>query len=240
MRNALVMENIDSVAVPRKIRQDPPDALGLSLRHGGTELCLVRHGDAIPDAKPAAYEEYDGHALSARGRVQAEATAGYFADLAVAAIYTSPTDRARETAETIAARMGIPLQIDEGLREITIGPLTGAGSLAEHLASLATIAVRDGSWASIPGTESSASVRGRIMPALDAIAARHPGARVVVVSHAGTINAALAAIARSERDFIFPLANTSISVVRINAGRRVILGANDTAHLRTVPSRGRA
>ena len=90
------------------------------------------------------------------------------------------------------------------------------------------------------GTESSASVRGRIMPALDAIAARHPGARVVVVSHAGTINAALAAIARSERDFIFPLANTSISVVRINAGRRVILGANDTAHLRTVPSRGRA
>jgi broad specificity phosphatase PhoE len=235
------MENMDAPTTQRVTRQDPLDALGLSLRHGAAELFLVRHADAIPDAdKAAAYEEYDGHSLSTRGRAQAEAAAAYFADLAIAAIYTSPTDRARETAQTIAARSGVPLHIDEGLREITIGALSGTGNLAEHLNSLATIAVRDGSWASIPGTESSAAVRGRIVPALDAIAARHPGERLVVVSHAGTINAALGAIARSESDFIFPLANTSISIVRINGGRRVILGANDTAHLRALPARGRA
>jgi probable phosphoglycerate mutase len=233
------MEKTESPQTQRPVRQDPLDALGLSLRHGAAELCLVRHGDAIPDAQ-AAYDEYDGHALSARGRVQADATAAYFADLTVAAVYTSPTDRARETAQAVATRANLPLHIDEGLREVAIGSVEGAGNLATHLASLATIAVRDGSWSSIPGTESSASIRGRIIPALDAIAARHPGERVVVVSHAGTINAALATIAKSERDFIFPLANTSISVVRINSGQRVILVANDTAHLRAIPSRGRA
>jgi broad specificity phosphatase PhoE len=78
-----------------------------------------------------------------------------------------------------------------------------------------------------------------MLAALDAIAARHPGERVAVVSHAGAINAALGAIASSDHDFLFPLANASVSVLRIGGGRRLLMSANDTAHLAAIPARPR-
>jgi broad specificity phosphatase PhoE len=109
--------------------------------------------------------------------------------------------------------------------------------LRERLSWLAMVAMRDGSWDGIPGTETSTSVRTRVLGALDAIATRHPGERVVVVSHAGAINAALGAIASSDHDFLFPLANASVSVVRVGNGRRLLMSANETTHLTAIPSR---
>jgi 2,3-bisphosphoglycerate-dependent phosphoglycerate mutase len=99
------------------------------------------------------------------------------------------------------------------------------------------VAMRDGSWEGIPGTETSTVVRTRVLGALDALAARHPGERVAVVSHAGAINAALGAIASSDHDFLFPLANASVSVVRIGNSRRLLMSANETAHLAAIPPR---
>ncbi|MDP9107373.1 MAG: histidine phosphatase family protein, partial [Candidatus Eremiobacteraeota bacterium] len=132
-----------------------------------------------------------------------------------------------------------PVHDEPGVREISIGPTDDAMALRDRLAWLAMIAMRDGSWKGIPGTELSTSVRARMLGALDGIAARHPGERVAVVSHAGAINAALGAIASSDHDFLFPLANASVSVLRIGGGRRLLMSANETAHLASIPSRAR-
>lgn len=222
-------------------RVDPLDALELSLRRGAAELHVVRHADAVPESDEAftIYDDYEAHPLSARGRAQADAVAERFADLELAAVYASPIRRARETAEAIAAVANVPVHDEPGVREIAIGPTDDAMALRDRLAWLAMIAMRDGSWNGIPGTEPSASVRARMLGALDAIAARHPGRRVAVVSHAGAINAALGAIASSDHDFLFPLANASVSVLRIGGGRRLLMSANETAHLSAIPSRAR-
>jgi 2,3-bisphosphoglycerate-dependent phosphoglycerate mutase len=222
-------------------RVDPLDTLELSLRRGAAELHVVRHADAVPESDEAftIYDDYEAHPLSPRGRAQAEAVAERFADLQLAAVYASPIRRARETADAIAAVAGVEVHEEPGVREITIGPTDGAMALRDRLAWLAMIAMRDGSWNGIPGTELSASVRARMLGALDAIAARHPGRRVAVVSHAGSINAALGAIASSDHDFLFPLANASVSVLRIGRGRRLLMSANETSHLAAIPSRGR-
>ena len=222
-------------------RPDPLDELGLSLRRGAAELHVVRHADAVPESDDAfkIYDDYEAHPLSERGRAQALAVGERFADLDVVAVYASPIRRARETAEAIAAVAGVEVREEPGVREIAIGPTDDAMALRERLAWLAMVAMRDGSWAGIPGTEPSAQVRGRMLGALDAIAARHPGGRVAVVSHAGAINAALGAIAATSHDFLFPLANASVSVVRIAGGRRLLMTANETAHLAAIPSRSR-
>ncbi len=154
-------------------------------------------------------------------------------------MYASPIRRARETADAIAAVAGVTVREEPGVTEITIGPTDDAMALRDRLAWLAMIAMRDGSWAGIPGTELSANVRARMLGALDSIAERHPGERVAVVSHAGAINAALGAIASSDHDFLFPLANASVSVLRIGGGRRLLMSANETAHLAAIPSRAR-
>jgi probable phosphoglycerate mutase len=222
-------------------RVDPLDELELSLRRGAAELHVVRHADAVPESDETftIYDDYEAHPLSARGRAQADAVAERFAELDIAAVYASPIRRARETAEAIAAVAGVAVRDEPGVREIAIGPTDDAMALRDRLAWLAMIAMRDGSWNGIPGTELSASVRARMLAALDDVAARHPGERVAVVSHAGAINAALGAIAGSDHDFLFPLANASVSVLRIGGGRRLLMSANETAHLRAIPSRAR-
>ena len=220
---------------------DPLDTLGLSLRTGAAELHVVRHADAVPEADETftIYDDYEAHPLSARGRAQALAVAERFTDLGIAAVYASAIRRARETAEAIAAVAGVDVRTETELREISIGSTDDSMTLGARLAWLAMVALRDGSWTDIPGTEPSVQVRARMLNTLDAIAARHGGERVAVVSHAGAINAALGAIASSAHDFLFPLANASISVLRIGAGRRLLMSANDTAHLSTIPSRAR-
>jgi len=217
-------------------RGDPLEPLGLSLASGATEIHIVRHADAVPDdgVASAAYQDYDLHALSERGRAQAEATAERFAALGVAAVYASPIRRALETGLAIAVRTGIAeVAKEHDLREVEIGDVqAGDLTMRERLEMLAVIAIRDGSWNAIPGTEPSAGVRARVTATLDRIAARHPGSRVVAVSHAGAINAFLGAVAGTPHDFVFPLANAAISVVRINGARRLLMSANETAHLR--------
>ena len=220
-------------------RQDPLDALGLSLRRGAAELHLVRHADAVPEADETftIYDDYEAHPLSARGRAQAEAVAERFSDLGITAVYASPIRRARETAEAIAAVAGVEVHDEPGVREISIGPTDDTMALRARLEWLATVAMRDGSWAGIPGTEPGPQVRARMLEAIDAIAERHPGERVAVVSHAGAINAALGAIIGTDHEFVFPLANASVSVVRVGGGRRLLMNANETAHLAAIPSR---
>ena len=222
-------------------RTDPLDELGLSLRRGATELYVVRHADAVPESDESftIYDDYEAHPLSARGRAQAEAAGERFAELEIAAVYASHIRRARETAEAIAAVARVDVREERDLREIEIGPTDSTMALRDRLAWLAMIAMRDGSWTGIPGTEPSAHVRERMLRAIDAIAERHAGTRVALVSHAGAINAALGAIVASDHDFLFPLANAGVSVLRVNAGRRLLMSANETAHLATIPSRPR-
>jgi 2,3-bisphosphoglycerate-dependent phosphoglycerate mutase len=224
-------------------RTDPLDALGLSLRRGAAELHVVRHADAVPESDDAfaIYDDYEAHPLSERGRAQARAVAERCAELDLAAVYASPIRRARETAEAIGAAAGVAVHDEPDVREIAIGAIETEASMTmrARLEWLAMVAMRDGSWTGIAGTEPSHTVRERMLRALDAIAARHAGRRVAVVSHAGSINAALGAIMETAHDFVFPLANASVSVIRIGGGRRLLMSANETAHLVAVPSRAR-
>jgi len=74
-------------------------------------------------------------------------------------------------------------------------------------------------------------LRARLTTAIDRIISAHPGERVLVVSHAGAINAYLAALLGISHDYFFPTANTSISVMRALGERRMLFSLNDIAHL---------
>jgi broad specificity phosphatase PhoE len=214
-----------------------------------TTLHLIRHGDAIPEPGKVFDPQtgYDVLGLSAKGRAQAEALAARLsATVALAAVYASPTLRAKETAETIARATRLEVRFDPRVREIYLGdesvahiaPEERAQVVRERLEALAQIALRDGSWAAVPDVEPAAEVKTRMRAAVDDIVAAHPNAQVAIVSHAGAINTYLADLLGVPRDFFFPTGNTSISSVRIENGRATLLRLNDTAHLeRSVASR---
>ena len=113
------------------------------------------------------------------------------AGLDVAAVYTSPLERAAATAEAVAARHGLaPLMRDE-LREIDLGEVDGL-QFEEYTPELQATLLNAPATVHFPGGESYEQLRRRVVGVLDEIVAQHGDEAVVAVSHAGAIRAALA------------------------------------------------
>jgi probable phosphoglycerate mutase len=217
-----------------------------SLSNGATEILLVRHADATPgeglDIEAASYRDLP---LNTNGRAQARELGMRLAGAAIAAIYSSPLRRASETAQAISDAAKRIVAYDDRLCEVEIGGLDEPRHPAEfgaHLDRLAELAIAHGGWSEIPGSESSSSIRQRMRASIDAIVAEHAGKRVVVVSHAGSINAYLADVLSIASDFFFPAGNTSISTLRAAGDKRLVISLNDLAHLHRAPRtvRGKA
>lgn len=215
----------------------------LMRRDGAAELFLIRHADAIPEADeiiPSGV--YDDLPLSRIGREQALALAERLKSWGFNAAYSSPLRRCQETAAPLLEYLRLPLAIVPGIKEIRLGnpfPLPVDASNLEELTralqarqiEIVRLAGGSGHWDAIPNSESSHAFRRRVVDAIDGIARQHQGERVLIFSHGGVINAYLAEVLGLEKDFFFPAANTSISVIRASAQQRVVYVVNDLAHL---------
>lgn len=212
-------------------------------REGATELFLVRHADAIPDADeiiPSGV--YDDLPLSRIGREQAQALAERLKETFFHAAYSSPLRRCQETAAPLLEYLHLPLAIVAGLREIRLGnpsPLpddtqdlaTLTKALQMRQAEIVRQAGTTGHWDVIPNSESSRNFRQRVITALDDIVHAHIGERVLVFAHGGVINAYVAETLGLAKDFFFPAGNTSITVIRARNEHRVLYLLNDLTHL---------
>lgn len=207
------------------------------------ELFLIRHADAIPEADeiiPSGV--YDDLPLSRVGREQATALAERMKTLSFHAAYSSPLHRCQETAAPLLTYLRLPLTLVANLREIRLGspfPLPSdmqdLGELTRALqarqAEIVRLAGGAGNWDAIPNSEPSREFRQRVVTAIDGIARQHVGERVLIFAHGGVINAYVAEALGMEKDFFFPAANTSISVVRVQGRQRVLYVLNDLTHL---------
>jgi probable phosphoglycerate mutase len=154
-------------------------------------LALIRHaahglvGHTIVGRAP-------GVRLSPAGVRQAQALAERFAGGALAALYTSPLERATETAAAIGAQLGLEARVAEELNEIDFGAWTG-----RTVAELDQIEAwrqfnHFRSSARIPDGETMVEVQARFLRLVERLTAAHPGRTVALVSHGDVIKAALA------------------------------------------------
>lgn len=201
------------------------------------ELVLVRHAlpvriDATPDGAPADPE------LSPRGWEQAERLVEALTLDGVDALYTSPSRRARETATPLERALGRTAEVDDGLAEFDSGD-------SSYVPVEELKAAGDPRWtALVHGDLYSHDVdpvafRARVVEAVERIAARHPGGRVVLFSHAGAINAAAGAVLGQERTIWFAPDYCSINrIAAARDGRRGVVSLNETGHVRDLLLRG--
>ena len=132
-------------------------------------------------------------------------------DLPLAAVYTSPLERAAATAAPIAAAHAVEAIVVDDLREIDFGAAEGVPF--DDLPSDVQRGLLEQPTATrFPGGESYADLRARVTAALDDIVLRHPDATVAVVSHGGAIRAALASWLRMDEDAVFRLDQRYASV----------------------------
>jgi 2,3-bisphosphoglycerate-dependent phosphoglycerate mutase len=214
-------------------------------RTNAAELFLIRHADAIPEEdeiNPSGI--YDDLPLSRTGRQQAQALTERLSGLSFDAMYSSPLRRCLETAAPLAKSLGMTPIIAVGLKEIKLGnirPLPEDSqknlaaltkALQERQLDIVRIAGETGHWDGIPDSEPSIAFRSRVVKTLDEIVSKHIGQRILAFAHGGVINAYIAEVLGLEKDFFFPAANTSISIVRAaSTKQRVLFVLNDIGHI---------
>jgi len=157
------------------------------------QLILVRHakndwvGDRLAGWTPGVH-------LNEEGRQQAEALGARVAHLPITAVYSSPLERAVETAQAIAAHHNLEVQIIEDIGETHYGEWTGASLKELSKTELWPVVQVYPSGARFPGGESLRETQTRAVAALDALRDAHPKETdvIVAVSHADVIKAATA------------------------------------------------
>jgi probable phosphoglycerate mutase len=203
------------------------------MNDGVTRLLLIRHAhNPYLDAGRLAGRPPGVH-LSDKGRQQAQALAARLAGLPIAAIYSSPLERACETGEPIAAAHGLPLQILEDLNETDCGDWTGQAIAELAKTELWPRMQTCPSRAPHPGGEGITAVQARMVRALDGICAAQPAGLSVVISHADPIKAALAHYTGLHIDLFQRLLvdPASVSELALAPDGPRLIRCNDTAHL---------
>jgi probable phosphoglycerate mutase len=194
-----------------------------------TVFLLIRH--ALTDAVGTAVSGWlPGVHLNAAGRQQAARLAERLAPARIDAIYSSPLERAMETAGEIARRRGLPVLPCEAAGEVRAGDWTGRSfNELEGLPGWRRFnALR--SLGRIPGGELMLETQLRIVRELECLRERHPDAHVAVVSHGDVIKAAVAYLAGIPLDLFqrLEISPASLSVVSIDEHMPRILRLNDT------------
>ena len=193
------------------------------------ELLLVRH------ALPVRRELESGVAdpeLSAAGRQQAEHLADYLAAERLHAIYASPLQRARQTAEPIALSQELSVVIEDAVAEwdrnsneyVPVEELKAENDPRWH-------ALLNGEW---PVDDESPDIFvRRCVDAIERLVDAHPSQKIAVVCHGGVINAYLAHVLGTPNSmgFFYPNYTSIHRVAAAGSGQRSIVTVNETAHL---------
>jgi broad specificity phosphatase PhoE len=149
-----------------------------------TLVHLVRHAE-VENPGNIWYGRLDGWVLSERGLRQAAALGEYFARQGIAAIYTSPLTRARQTSEAIAEATGAGVEVEDNLIEVVThlqgGPADWRVFRNPRNYRYFRNPLRP-SWG-----EPYVSVRRRMLEAIDRMRREHPGEASVAVSHMSPI-----------------------------------------------------
>ena len=200
-------------------------------------LVLTRHAETVWHADNRYAGARSDIDLTAAGRAQADRLARWAAGRQLAAVVASPVRRAVETARPSAAAGGYRLEVSQDLREVDFGAAEGR-TLAEVSADDPEVARRfaaDPVGHPFPGAEPPEDAAQRADRALRQVAARHPGAEVLVVAHNTLLRLALCSLLgiplRHYREVLPRLDNVALTRLRVPVGahgRCALLSLNDT------------
>lgn len=202
-----------------------------------TVCCLIRHGAHNLGGERLAGRTPGVH-LSALGRNQVDRLAARLSRTQVHAIYASPIDRTRETADILAAQFGLNVELLDALAEVDFGDWTGAD--LRELRQLPRFqqwnSFRSGSR--IPGGEAMLETQARMVAAMLTLCERHNNELIVLVSHGDVIKAAVAYFLGVPLDLFLriEISLASLSAVGIGTGGAWVLCVNHTGDDLPLPS----
>ncbi len=206
-------------------------------RGEGVRLVLIRHGQTAWN-EGAGQERFRGRTdlpLDEIGQSQARAVAARLEGEPIAAVYTSPLLRARQTITPLAEKLGLAIQPHDGLLDINYGDWQGL----THAQAAAAYPELYACWRTtpsqvhFPGGESLADVQTRLCSLLDDLAARHPGQVVALVGHQMVNKILTCTLLDLDLDQIWRVRQdtASLNLFQRTGDAWHTLSLNDTCHL---------
>ena len=195
-------------------------------------LLLIRHAERRSSHGPLPGRTA-GVDLTEQGLVQAERLARRLAALPISAIYSSPLERALQTAAPLASRLNLAVQVEASLTEIDFGDWTEASAADLEGSSRwrQFNSFRSGTRA--PAGETMLDVQVRMVAEIERLRCRHEGATVAVFSHGDPIRAALIYFAGIPIDLFqrIEISFASVSELTIDDESVCVWRINDTGDL---------
>jgi len=187
-----------------------------------TTLDLMRHGEPVGGRR---YRGQIDDPLSEKGWAQMHAALGE--SVPWTQIVSSPLQRCRAFAESLAERHGLPLTLDERLKEVGFGVWEGKSAAEIEQDAPGTLAQfrADPINARPAGAEPLADFHARVAAGMEDLLAQHAGRHVLLVGHAGVMRMALAWALRIplENAYRIEVATASLTRLRFEAGRASLI-----------------
>jgi probable phosphoglycerate mutase len=205
-------------------------------------ILFVRH--AVTDYHPGRLAGWTpGVNLSEAGRLQAKQLGERLAPVPLAAVYSSPLERCRQTAEAILEGRKLQMRIDEGLGEVRYGSWQGKPYKVLAKTDIWRKVQTVPSQAAFPGGETVRELQHRAVEAAERVRSAHRKGVVAVVSHADTIKVIAAHYLGMHLDLFqrIVIGNASVTAFAFGDGFPRLLRLSDTgAYPELVPRRPKA
>ena len=194
------------------------------------QIIFLRHGQAKNNTDRILAGRTPGVPLTDTGIKQAEQTGKLLEDMNISAIYSSPIQRAKHTAEIAGKHNSIDVTIDDRLIELDMGKFTGV-PYDEIFASHGNVFMKfyNGELEiAHNGVETFTDVKKRVLGIVDDILEKHPDQNVVLVTHMDPIKAMLSTIVDLSPTNLFELiiANASLNIFREKDRKFSLSGLN--------------
>jgi broad specificity phosphatase PhoE len=167
-----------------------------------TRLTLTRHGETDWNVQRI-WQGWSDIPLNENGRAQAAQLAEQLRDMNITRIISSPLSRAHATATIVGTALGLPVEIDERLKEIHVGDWSGLNidQIRAQYPELYTSLYDSGEMeVPFPNGENRRDLHLRTEAALREFAERWPDEHILVVTHGGNIRGALVQFASPHTD----------------------------------------
>jgi len=193
-------------------------------------IIFLRHGQAKNNTERVLAGRTPGVPLTEKGIDQAEKAAKFLEDMNISTIYSSPIQRAKNTAEIVGKHNSIDVKIDERLIELDMGKFTGM-PYDEIFSSHGNVFMkfyRGELEIAHNGVETFADVKKRVLGIVDHVIENHPDENVVLVTHMDPIKAMLSTVVSLSPENLFELiiANASLNIFREYKRKFSISGIN--------------
>jgi probable phosphoglycerate mutase len=193
-------------------------------------IIFLRHGQAKNNIERILTGRTPGIPLTEKGIDQAEKAAKFLEHMNISAIYSSPIERAKHTAEIVGKHNSLDVTIDDRLIELDMGKFTGV-PYDEIFTSHGNVFMKfyNGELEiAHNGVETFSEVKKRILGIVDHVIENHPDQNVVLVTHMDPIKAMLSTVVDLTPTNLFELviANASLNIFREHKRKFSISGLN--------------